>query len=134
MAKEFLAAKDRTNRGQWGVFSNTTRCFSFLGMGKSFCERKAIELNGGPAVKMTKIDKLREAYLRLKAGWTLRYDNMASCFIGTVTNWDAPDYGKEYIFWRNYGRSATTVSLRNFKWILDEIFNVEDYSAYKLED
>lgn len=133
MANEYVAAKDRTNRNQWGVFSNTTRCFTHLGMGKSFCERKAAELNGGPAVKMTKMDKLREAYQRLKAGWTLRYDSMASCFIGTDDRYNSPSYGKEYIFWNHYGSSANRVNLEEFKWILDVIFEVEDYSAYKLE-
>lgn len=129
-----MAAKDRLNGNKWGVFSNTTRCFTHLGMGKSYCERKAAELNGGPAVVMTKREKLREAYQRLKAGWTLRYSSMALCFIDRVDNWQAPDHGKEYIFWEHYGRSANTVSLENFQWILDVIFEVKDYSDYKLED
>ena len=83
--------------------------------------------------KMTKREKLREAYQKLKDGWTLRYGSMAVCFIGVCKRWNAPDYGKEYIYWEHYGQSANTVSLENFKWILDVIFEVEDYSAYTLE-
>ena len=83
---------------------------------------------------MTKREKLRQAYQKLKAGWTLRYDSMAVCWIDTVDRWGAPDYGKSYIFWQCYGQSAQTVSMANFKWILDEIFNVSDYSDYTLED
>lgn len=131
MANEYVAAKDRTNRGQWGVFSHTARTFSFLGMGKSYCERKAAELNGGPTVKMTKTDKLREAYLRLKEGFQLNYGG-ASCVIGICDRYGSPSYGKEYIYWSHYGRSANTVSLENFKWILDVIFKVDDYSDYTM--
>lgn len=82
---------------------------------------------------MTKREKLREAYRMLKAGWTLKYGT-AWCFIGVCNRWGAPDYGKEYIYWQHYGQSANTVSMKNFKWILDVIFNVEDYSDYTLED
>ena len=134
MAQEYVAAKDRMNGNKWGVFSNTTRCFTHLGMGKSYCERKAAELNGGPAVVMTKLEKLREAYQRLKAGWTLRYGSMAVCWIDTCERYGSPSYGKEYIYWQGYGRSAKTVSLKNFKFILDVIFKVEDYLDFSLED
>jgi hypothetical protein len=129
-----VAAKDRMNGNKWGVFSNTTRCFTHLGMGKNFCERKAAELNGGPAVVMTKLDKLREAYQRLKAGWTLRYGSMAVCWIDTCERYGSPSYGKEYIYWQGYGRSAETVSMKNFKWLLDVIFEVTDYEDYTIED
>ena len=83
--------------------------------------------------KQTKREKLREAYQRLKAGWTLRYGSMAVCWIDTCEQWGAPSYGKKYIYWKCYGRSANTVSMKNFKWILDTIFKVDDYSAYTLE-
>lgn len=84
--------------------------------------------------KQTKREKLREAYQRLKAGWTLRYGTMAVCRIDTCERWGSPSYGKDYIYWSHYGRSAETVSMKNFKFILDVIFKVEDYSAYTLED
>lgn len=75
---------------------------------------------------MTKKEKLDQAYKDLKSGLVLVYDTMASCYI---------DYswrdGKEYIFWHGYGHSAKSVSKRNFKWILDEIFNVDDYLSYE---
>lgn len=134
MAQEYVAAKDRMNRGQWGVFSTTTRSFSFLGMGKRYCERKAAELNGGKAVVLTKMEKLRHAYQWLKAGLTLRYGSMAVCWIGTCERYGSPSYGKEYIYWQHYGSSAETVSLKNFKWLLDTIFEVKDYDDYTIED
>ena len=84
--------------------------------------------------KKTKREKLREAYQRLKAGWTLRYDSMAVCYIATCERYGSPSYGKEYIYWQGYGRSAETVSMKNFKFILDVIFEVEDYLDYTLED
>lgn len=83
--------------------------------------------------KMTKREKLREAYRMLKAGWTLKYGT-ALCFIGVCEICGSPSYGKEYIYWEHYGRSAVTVSMRNFKWLLDVIFKIEDYSDYVLED
>ena len=84
--------------------------------------------------KKTKREKLREAYQRLKAGWTLRYGSMAVCWIDTDERYGSPSYGKEYIYWQGYGRSAMTVSMKNFKWLLDVIFEVEDYLDYTLED
>lgn len=83
---------------------------------------------------MTKREKLREAYQCLKAGWTLRYGSMAVCYIGTCERWGSPSYGKEYIYWSHYGRSANKVSMKSFKFILDVIFKVDDYSDYKLEE
>jgi hypothetical protein len=83
--------------------------------------------------KMTKREKLRMAYQKLKDGYTLRYGT-AVCFIGTDERWGSPSYGKEYIYWNYYGKSAKTVSMKNFKWLLDVIFKVEDYLDYILED
>lgn len=84
--------------------------------------------------KMTKREKLRKAYQKLKAGWTLRYGSMAYVWIGTCERYGSPSYGKRYIYWQHYGRSAGSVSMKYFKWVLDEIFKVEDYDAYTLED
>lgn len=83
--------------------------------------------------KMTKLEKLREAYKWLKAGYRLRYGT-AVCFIATDSRWGSPSYGKEYIYWEHYGRSANRVNMKEFKWILDVIFKVEDYLDYILED
>jgi len=83
--------------------------------------------------KMTKREKLREAYQWLKKGYLLRYGT-AVCRIATCERYGSPSYGKEYIYWNHYGSSAETVSLKKFKWLLDVIFEVEDYSDYKLED
>ncbi len=83
---------------------------------------------------MTKREKLRQAYQKLKAGWTLRYGSMAVCWIDTCERYGSPSYGKEYIYWQNYGGSAERVSMKNFQFILDVIFKVADYSAYTLED
>lgn len=83
---------------------------------------------------MTKREKLRQAYQKLKAGWTLRYSSMAVCWIDTCERYGSPSYGKEYIYWQHYGRSAERVSMKNFQWLLDVIFKVTDYSAYTLEE
>lgn len=32
------------------------------------------------------------------------------------------DFGKPYIYWRNYGQSANKPTLQNLRWILREIF------------
>lgn len=84
--------------------------------------------------KKTKLEKLRVAYKWLKLGYTLRFSSMAYCYIATCERYGSPSYGKEYIFWRNYGSSAVTVSMKNFKWLLDVIFKVTDYEDYTLED
>lgn len=82
---------------------------------------------------MTKLEKLRQAYQKLKTGWTLNYGG-ALCYIAVCERWGSPSYGKEYIYWQHYGRSAERVSMKNFKFILDVIFKVADYDAYTLED
>lgn len=83
---------------------------------------------------MMKHEKLRRAYQKLKAGWTLRYSSMAVCWIDTCDLPGSPSYGKKYIYWYHYGHSAERVSMKNFQWILDVIFEVTDYSAYTLEE
>ena len=85
----------------------------------------------------TKREKLSEAYKLLKQGYTLEYktgdyNTPAMCWIDKVHNSEAIDYGKEYIFWRCFGSSANKVSLKEFKWILDVIFKVKDYSDFVL--
>lgn len=82
---------------------------------------------------MAKREKLRQAYQRLKAGWTLNYGG-SLCWIGVCERYGSPSYGKEYIYWQHYGRSAERVSMKNFQFILDVIFKVTDYDAYTLED
>lgn len=88
--------------------------------------------------KKTKRQKLSEAYKLLKQGYRLQYKGKpcgtAMCWIATVNNSNAKDYGKKYIFWQHFGSSANTVSLKNFQWILDVIFKVEDYSDFTIKD
>ena len=84
--------------------------------------------------KKTKREKLREAYEWLKRGYTLRFSPMAYCYIATCERYGSPSYGKEYIYWHDYGSSAETVSMKNFKWLLDVIFKVTDYEDYTIED
>ena len=88
--------------------------------------------------KKTKREKLSEAYKFLKQGYTLRYvpelGSRALCWINEVRRPDAPDFGKKYIYWEHFGSSANKVTLRDFKFILDVIFKVKDYSAFTLED
>lgn len=43
MKRIFEAAK--WNRNVWAVFDKVTRTFSYIGERKSFCEKKAEELN-----------------------------------------------------------------------------------------
>jgi len=89
------------------------------------------------ADNMTKREKLLEAYKLLKRGHSLQYkgrDGMATCWIAKVNNRQAKDYGEAYIFWQHFGSSANKVSLKEFKWILDVIFKVEDYSDFTVKD
>lgn len=62
-----------------------------------------------------------ELYKRLKNGHCFERDHHYVT-IGTCDRWGSPSYGKDYIYWQNYGSSANTVSFDEFKWIAQEIF------------
>ena len=80
---------------------------------------------------MTKREKLRQVMRDLKCGWTLKYGSMATVCIGTCDRWGSPSYGKDYLYWNHYGSSANRVNLESLQWVLDVIFEVEDYLDYE---
>lgn len=43
----------------------------------------------------------------------------------------SPSYGKDYLYWNHYGSSANRVNMESLQWILDVIFEVEDYLDYE---
>ena len=76
---------------------------------------------------MTKREKLRQVMRDLKCGWTLKYGSMATVCIGESTGYPI----REYLSWNHYGSSANRVNLESLQWILDVIFEVEDYLNYE---
>ena len=81
--------------------------------------------------KLTKKQKLDIAYQDLLDGHTLYYgDGEFSC-VYIFESRQRPY--KRLIGWENYGRAAESLSKKNFKWILDTIFEEEDYLNYHIK-
>ena len=77
----------------------------------------------------------KDIYNDLKNGFSFKEKGgLSFLFIGYSTQ--QIDYGKEYIFWQNYGQSAMSVSYRNLCWIMSNIFEMKAnnfYNAYEIE-
>lgn len=68
---------------------------------------------------MTKVNlgsrtaNLRAAYSDLKDGYTIIVGEL-KMWIYTCESWGSPSYGKDYIAYLCYGRSASTVNFKSF--------------------
>lgn len=68
---------------------------------------------------MTKVNlgsrtaNLRAAYSDLKDGYTIIVGELRM-WIYTCERWGSPSYGKDYIAYLCYGRSASTVNFKSF--------------------
>lgn len=68
---------------------------------------------------MTKVNlgsrtaNLRSAYSDLKDGYTIIVGELRM-WIYTCERWGSPSYGKDYIAYLCYGRSASTVNFKSF--------------------
>lgn len=56
---------------------------------------------------------LRAAYSDLKDGYTIIVGEL-KMWIYTCETWGSPSYGKDYIAYLCYGRSASTVNFKSF--------------------
>lgn len=71
----------------------------------------------------------RELYKKLKEGYW--FEKEYHCVgIGTCNRWESPSYGKSYIYWQHYGSSANTISLANFIWIAQTIFDCKTANEF----
>lgn len=76
---------------------------------------------------MSKTQNLKNAYDAIKMGETIKC-GYYTIWIDTCDRPNAPDYGKEYIYWYGYGSSATDVSLEKLRWIMEVICGSSDCS------
>ena len=61
----------------------------------------------------TRTANLRAAYSDLKDGYTIVVGEL-KMWIYTCERWGSPSYGKDYICYCSYGRSASTVNFKSF--------------------
>lgn len=77
----------------------------------------------------------KDIYRDLKNGYSFS-NGYRYLYIDTCERYGSPSYGKDYIYWGNYGASAESVSYKNLCFVLSVIFGMranEFYKTFKME-
>ena len=89
-------------------------------------------------MRMTKTERLQQAYADLKSGKIIQFipdeDKRklkrgcgCKCWIRESTN---PNCKRKFIFWKYFGQSANRMSLNELRWIAK---NIADCTTYEYE-